>query len=177
MILLVRLLHITKSKKSLLSTTITHGLSIWAGDIIQSLRNCVASGVSFAAFGSGFALGFRCFFLSSNNDIVINSDACKCEVKVLSPLFSGHKRPFLALWLKKSRKFVAIINNRLIHVYEFLRWGYVARSTPSMIDTIFGTLYPGRAKRRGRAKPRIDPFLPPEKVTKEKANKSTKQKQ
>ena len=69
---------------------------------------------------------------------------------LLSPLFSGHPWPFLALWRKKSRKIVAIVNNRLVHMYEFLRWGYVARLNPSFIDTIFGTLSPGRAKRRGK---------------------------
>ena len=88
--------------------------------------------------------------------------------KGLSPLFSGHPWPFLALWRKKSPKFVAIIDNRLVPMYEFLRCFYVASLNPSIIDTIFGTLSPGRAKRRARASPRIDLILPPEKVWQKK---------
>ena len=98
----------------------------------------------------------------------IREDVPKRGSKELSPLFSGHPWPFLALWRKKSRKFVAIIDNRLVPMYEFLRCFYVASLNPSIIDTIFGTLSPGRAKRRARASPRIDLILPPEKVWQKK---------
>ena len=56
---------------------------------------------------------------------------------------------------------------------------YVACLNPSIIDTIFGTLSPGRAKRRARASPRIDLILPPEKVDKreEAAAKQNNKKQ
>ena len=52
--------------------------------------------------------------------------------KGLSPLFSGHPWPFLALWRKKSRNFVAIVNNRLVPMYEFLRCFYVACFNPQL---------------------------------------------
>ena len=88
--------------------------------------------------------------------------------KGLSPLFSGHPWPFLALWRKKSPKFVAIINNRLMHVYEFLRYLYVACLNPQLLTRSSG-LCPRDGPNGGvRAKPRIDLILPPEKVWQKK---------
>jgi len=59
---------------------------------------------------------------------------------------------------------VAIINNRLMHVYEFLRYLYVACLNPQLLTRSSG-LCPRDGPNGGvRAKPRIDLILPPEKV-------------